>query len=82
MIWWKKKLSHMKKSECKTVLDGRVNNKGKSSIEFYKFGRPQRYCMGLIDLMYNELLQECKDCQMNVYKVDDDKWKKEGKHGK
>lgn len=39
-----------------------LGKRGKPSTEFYKDGKPQIYCMGYIDLRYDEPLPECKKC--------------------
>lgn len=45
---------------------------GKSSVEFYKDGKPQYYCYGYIDRKTEELIQECKNCNRQVYKAQED----------
>lgn len=49
-------------AKCMLVAHGVVRQKGKPSIEFYKNGKPQYYCMGYIDLMYDEEFPECREC--------------------
>ena len=52
---------------CMAVKNGNVKRKGKPSIEWYnESGKPQYYCLGYIDIMYDELLQECRMCKQNV----------------
>ena len=58
--------------ECALLKKGVVRNKGKSSVEFYKNGEPQRYCYGYIDKMTDELLPECEACNINVNKAQGD----------
>ena len=54
---------------CKAKERGKVSRRGKPSIEWYKGGKPQRYCYGYIDKMTDELLVECKECRSHVYKA-------------
>ena len=49
-----------------------VKEKGKSSIEFYKDGKPQYYCYGYIDQRTDELIEECKQCKRQVGKAQED----------
>ncbi len=51
---------------CKAVASGKVKRKGRASLEFYKDGKPQYYCYGYIDSMYDEPLPECKECKKFV----------------
>ena len=55
-----------------------IKDKGKSSIEYYKNGKPQYYCYGYIDQKTDELIDECKECPKHVYKAQEDleKWKR------
>lgn len=46
---------HVKKCPCK-------NGRSKPTTEFYKYGKPQIYCMGWIDCYNDEPLDECKNC--------------------
>ena len=39
-----------------------LGKRGKPITEFYKDGKPQIYCMGWIDKMYDEILDECATC--------------------
>lgn len=48
---------------CALKAKGIVREKGKPSIEFYKNGKPQYYCMGYINLMTDEEYQECRECK-------------------
>lgn len=36
--------------------------RGKSTIEFYKCDKPQRYCYGWEDAMTGEAVKECENC--------------------
>ena len=56
----------------KIHLGNGVKERGKSSIEFYKDGKPQYYCYGYVDSMTDELLDECKRCPEHVYKAQED----------
>lgn len=47
---------HVRKCPCK-------NGRGKPTTEFYIDGKPQIYCMGWIDLHYDEPLECCKNCK-------------------
>ena len=40
--------------------------RGKPSTEFYIDGKPQVYCMGLVDKKTDESLKECKNCLDHV----------------
>ena len=51
---------------CQAVKNGIVKVKGKPSIEFYKDGKPQYFCMGYIDAMTDEVLEVCKKCKKHV----------------
>ena len=57
---------------CRAKEICKVSRRGKSSIEWYKDGKPQYYCYGYIDKMTDELLSECKECRNHVYKAQDD----------
>lgn len=39
-----------------------LGNRGRPTTQFYKDGKPQIYCYGWIDLMYDETLPICKQC--------------------
>lgn len=47
-------------------------NKGKTSTEWSKDGKPMRYCFGWVDGMTDELEPVCKNCEHHVGKADDD----------
>ena len=49
-----------------------VKDVGRSSIEWYKNGKPQYYCYGYIDQRNDELIEECKQCSKHVYKAQED----------
>lgn len=49
-----------------------IKDIGKSSIEFYKDGKPQYYCYGYIDQRTDGLIEECKQCSRKVYKAQED----------
>lgn len=49
-----------------------VKEVGKSSIEWYKNGKPQYYCYGYIDQRTDELIEECKQCRRQVNKAQED----------
>lgn len=44
-----------------------LGKRGYPTTEFYKNGKPQIYCMGRIDQMNDEPLDECKQCKDFVY---------------
>ena len=48
---------------CALKAKGIVREKGKPTIEFYKNGKPQYYCMGYINLMTDEEYPECRECK-------------------
>lgn len=48
--------------KCTLVTKGIVRQKGKPSIEFYKKGKPQYYCMGYENKMTDESYPECMEC--------------------
>lgn len=48
--------------KCALASKGIVRQKGKPSIEFYKNGKPQYYCMGYENRMTDEPYQECMEC--------------------
>ena len=47
-------------------------DKRRPSTEFYINGKPQIYCYGWIDLRYDELFPECKECADQVDKAQAD----------
>lgn len=51
---------------CKAVENGEVSHKGKSSIEFYKNGKPQYYCYGWCSGSSEYLLQTCRNCKKYI----------------
>lgn len=51
---------------CRAVATEKVQRKGRASLEFYKDGKPQYYCYGYIDMMYDETLPECKECKKYI----------------
>ena len=68
---------------CRAKANHKVKEVGKSSIEWYKDGKPQHYCYGYIDRMTDELIPECKECERHVDKAQEDldkyRLEKEGK---
>ena len=58
--------------EAKNTHGNGIKEKGKPIIEFYKYGKPQYYCLGYIDNMTDELLDECKRCPKHVDKAQKD----------
>lgn len=57
---------------CKARENGKVLDRGRPSIEWYKDGKLQYYCYGYIDKRTGELLPECRECLSHVYKAQDD----------
>ena len=57
-----------------------IKDVGRSSIEWYKDGKPQYYCYGYIDQRTDELIEECKQCprQVNKAQEDLDEYRKNG----
>jgi hypothetical protein len=55
-----KRMVHVKKCPCKL-------GRGKPTTEFYKDGKPQKYCYGWMDGMTDEPFEICKDCKDWVY---------------
>ena len=53
--------------KCMLVANGIVSQKGKPSIEFYKDGKPQYYCMGYEDERTDEAYPECMECPRWVF---------------
>ena len=51
---------------CEAKKRGIVPRRGKASIEWWSGNKPQYYCMGYIDKMYDELLPVCQECRNNV----------------
>lgn len=68
---------------CKAKKRPDIKDVGKSSIEFYKNGKPQYYCYGYIDQRTDELIEECRQCTRQVGKAQEDleKWLKENSNG-
>ena len=48
--------------KCMLITNGIVSQKGNPSIEFYKDGKPQYYCMGYENMMTDEPYTECREC--------------------
>lgn len=46
--------------------------KGKPSIEWYKDGKPQYYCMGYIDKMTDDFYADCYVCKKFVGRAQED----------
>lgn len=57
---------------CQAVKNGEVKTKGKSSIEYYKDGKPQYYCYGWNDLSTGTLIETCSKCKKNVIYVEEE----------
>lgn len=57
---------------AKTTPRNGVKDVGRSSIEWYKNGKPQYYCYGYIDQRTDELIEECKQCSRQVNKAQGD----------
>ena len=49
-------------AHCEMVAKGIVREKGYPSIEFYRNGEPQYYCMGWENKMTDEPYEECMRC--------------------
>lgn len=49
-------------AKCEMVAKGIVREKGRPSIEFYRNGKPQYYCMGYENKMTDEPYEECMRC--------------------
>ena len=58
--------------KCELVNKGIVKEKGNPSLEFYKNGKPQYYCMGYIDLMTDMEFLECRQCKRYVLQAEKD----------
>ena len=69
---------------CKLVALGKVKTKGNATLEFYKDGKPQYYCLGYINKMYDEAMEECKECKKYVNNAENDffEMKRELENGK
>jgi len=39
-----------------------LGDRGQSTTEFFKDGKPQKYCYGRVDKMNDEPLEVCKRC--------------------
>lgn len=68
----------MGKRECKAVEAGIVKTRGNPTIEWYKNDVPQYYCRGWIDLMTDDPLELCRNCNNFVDRAENDlqKWKR------
>lgn len=62
----------MAKVICQAVKNKSVDRKGKSSIEWYKDGVPQKYCYGYVDGRNDEPIEECAICPIHVDKAQED----------
>lgn len=60
------------KTICRAKRNLIVSERGKSSIEWYKDGKPQYYCLGYKDKMTDDLLDACKTCKDNVIYAQED----------
>ena len=59
--------------KCPLIANGW--KRGYPSHEWNDGEKDRIYCMGWIDPMYDEPLQECKDCPDHVDKAEDDRAK-------
>lgn len=59
--------------KCPLIANGW--KRGYPSCEWNDGEKDRIYCMGWIDPMYDEPLQECKDCPDHVDKAEDDRAK-------
>lgn len=57
---------------CKAKKMGLVPERGKTSLEWYKDGKPQYYCYGRNDSANDELLEVCKKCECHVLQANKD----------
>lgn len=57
---------------CKAVANREAKAKGKPTIEFCINGKPQYYCMGIIDNSTEGILQTCVKCKQYVGKAQED----------
>lgn len=59
----------------------KLGRRGHATIDWYKDGVPQYYCLGCIDAMTDEYLPECKECRDFTERSEDDfnAWRKERK---
>ncbi len=58
--------------KCKAKIKGEVKERGKSTVEWYKEGKPVRYCYGYKDYLIGELLKTCKNCKDCVIYAQED----------
>lgn len=68
----------MSNTICRAKKIGRVAERGKASIEWYKDGKPQYYCYGYQDQTTDDLLDVCRNCRDNVIYAQDDMDKHKG----
>lgn len=57
---------------CRAKMNGEVPKRGETSIEFYKDGKPHRYCKGYVDNGTEELIETCKNCKENIIYAQED----------
>jgi hypothetical protein len=62
----------MSRTICRAKKIGKVAERGKASVEWYKDKKPQYYCYGYKDLRTDELLEVCRDCKDNVVYAQED----------
>lgn len=65
---------------CEAVRIGRVKRKGHAVAEIIG-GKKRYYCLGYIDMMYEDLLPCCRECRRNaIYAQEDlDAWNRKEK---
>lgn len=51
---------------CPAKAKDEVPSRGSPSIEFYKDGKPQYFCIGWNDPKTDELIETCANCRQNV----------------
>lgn len=53
-------------------LDCKYGTPGRKSTEWYKDGKPMRYCYGWLDVQTDDLVKTCQNCPHHVGKANDD----------
>lgn len=60
------------RTKCKAVENGEVPRKGKVAELFEFYGKRKYSCWGYKDLMTEEAIEECRECPLYVWNVNEE----------